>query len=170
MRTAPLSVLPGWRVNVKTLRLILGDQLNHQHSWYRSDDKDTLYFIAEMRQETDYVKHHIQKVVAFFEAMEAFAEWLRDHGKQVVHYRLDHPENTQKLGTNIANLIQQHSIRKFEYQLPDEYRLDQQLKQLADDLRIETRACDSEHFLTRRDELAALQQRARAIIRNPDAY
>ena len=140
---------------MKTLRLILGDQLNHKHSWYRNDDKDTLYFIAEMRQETDYVKHHIQKVVAFFEAMAAFAQWLEARGKQVIHYHLDHPDNTHKLGTNIAALIQAHGIEKFEYQLPDEYRLDQQLKQLADDLSVEVEAFDSEHFLTGRDELAA---------------
>ncbi|MFV8781178.1 cryptochrome/photolyase family protein [Microbulbifer sp. SA54] len=139
---------------MKTLRLILGDQLNHSHSWFRSDDADTLYFIAEMRQETDYVRHHIQKVVAFFEAMQAFAEWLQARGKQVIHYRLDHPDNTQKLGTNIANLVHSHGIQKFEYQQPDEYRLDQQLQQLADDLSIESEAFDSEHFLTGRDELA----------------
>ena len=138
---------------MKILRLILGDQLNHKHSWYQNDDKDTLYFIAEMRQETDYVKHHIQKVVAFFEAMETFADWLKSRGKQVIHYRLDHPDNAQKLGSNIAALVQAHDIEKFEYQLPDEYRLDQQLQQLADDLSIEVEAFDSEHFLTGRNTL-----------------
>ncbi|WP_282449931.1 cryptochrome/photolyase family protein [Microbulbifer sp. CAU 1566] len=140
---------------MKTLRLILGDQLNHKHSWFRSDDEDTLYFIAEMRQETDYVKHHIQKVVAFFEAMSAFAQWLEDRGKRVIYYSLDHPDNTQKLGTNIANLIQTHGIEKFEYQLADEYRLEQQLQQLSDDLSIPSEAFDSEHFLTSRSELEA---------------
>ncbi|WP_160152327.1 cryptochrome/photolyase family protein [Microbulbifer sp. ALW1] len=140
---------------MKTLRLILGDQLNHKHSWYHNDDEDTLYFIAEMRQETDYVKHHIQKVVAFFEAMSAFAQWLQDRGKRVIYYPLDHPDNTQKLGTNIANLIQTHGIEKFEYQLADEYRLDQQLQQLSDDLSIPSEAFDSEHFLTSRSELEA---------------
>ncbi|GAA5525225.1 (6-4) photolyase [Microbulbifer aestuariivivens] len=139
---------------MKTLRLILGDQLNHKHSWYSNDDADTLYFIAEMRQETDYTRHHIQKVVAFFEAMEAFASWLRDRGKQVVHYKLDDKHNTHKLGSNIAALVQAHGIEKFEYQLPDEYRLDRQLRQLAEDLSIDSEAFDTEHFITRRDELA----------------
>ncbi|WP_250461167.1 cryptochrome/photolyase family protein [Microbulbifer litoralis] len=139
---------------MKTLRLILGDQLNHKHSWYHNDDDNTLYFIAEMRQETDYVKHHIQKVVAFFEAMEAFADWLRSRGKKVVYYKLNGQNNTQKLGTNIAALVQERSIGKFEYQLPDEYRLDQQLKQLAKDLSIDCEAFDTEHFLTTRHELA----------------
>ena len=149
---------------MKTLRLILGDQLNHKHSWYRNDDDDTLYFIAEMRQETDYVTHHIQKVVAFFEAMNAFASWLRAQGKKVVHYKLDGINNTQKLGANIAALIEERGVKKFEYQLPDEYRLDQQLRQLADDLSIEVEAFDSEHFLTSRNELADFFQDKQSLL------
>ncbi|AOS95980.1 Deoxyribodipyrimidine photo-lyase-related protein [Microbulbifer aggregans] len=149
---------------MKILRLILGDQLNHKHSWYKNDDDDTLYFIAEMRQETDYVKHHVQKVVAFFEAMEAFAEWLREQGKKVVHYKLDGKNNTQKLGTNIAALIEERGIEKLEYQLPDEYRLDQQLKQLKDDLSIECEAFDTEHFLTSRDELAEFFEGKKSLL------
>ncbi|MBY6191711.1 cryptochrome/photolyase family protein [Microbulbifer agarilyticus] len=139
---------------MKRLRLILGDQLNHNHSWYRDDDADTWYFIAEMRQETDYARHHIQKVVAFFEAMTEFAAWLKARGKHVIHYTLDHPENTQNLATNIAGLVAKHHFACFQYQLPDEYRLDQQLKQLADDLSIPTEVFDSEHFLTERNALS----------------
>lgn len=51
---------------MKTLRLILGDQLNENHSWFSSVDDQILYCIFEMRQETDYVQHHIQKVIGFF--------------------------------------------------------------------------------------------------------
>ncbi|MGB1371393.1 MAG: cryptochrome/photolyase family protein, partial [Flavobacteriaceae bacterium] len=43
---------------MKTLRLILGDQLNENHSWFSSVDDQILYCIFEMRQETDYVQHH----------------------------------------------------------------------------------------------------------------
>lgn len=49
----------------KTLRLILGDQLNERHSWFSEVNKDVIYVMIEMRQETDYVIHHIQKVTAF---------------------------------------------------------------------------------------------------------
>ena len=48
-----------------TLRLILGDQLNHNHSWFQNPQKGVHYLMMEMRQETDYVTHHIQKVCAF---------------------------------------------------------------------------------------------------------
>lgn len=48
-----------------TLRLILGDQLNRQHSWYQQQDDGILYLIAELHQEAHYVTHHIQKLSAF---------------------------------------------------------------------------------------------------------
>jgi deoxyribodipyrimidine photolyase-related protein len=51
----------------KTLRLILGDQLNADQSWYDKRDDEVLYVMMEMRQETDYVNHHIQKLLAFFQ-------------------------------------------------------------------------------------------------------
>ncbi|MET0573650.1 MAG: cryptochrome/photolyase family protein, partial [Pedobacter agri] len=64
----------------KTLRLILGDQLNLQHSWYNEQDSTVLYVIMELRTETDYVWHHIKKICAFFAAMENFADLLKSEG------------------------------------------------------------------------------------------
>jgi len=62
----------------KTLRLLLGDQLNHKHSWFDQTDEEVLYFMAEMRQETDYVTHHIQKVVAFLAQCAILASGFRN--------------------------------------------------------------------------------------------
>ena len=62
----------------KILRLILGDQLNEKHSWFDKPDKGVTYVMMEVRQETDYVKHHIKKVAAFFAAMRAFADRLAE--------------------------------------------------------------------------------------------
>ena len=112
---------------MKTLRLILGDQLNSKHSWYKNTPKNTVYCLFEMRQETDYVTHHIQKVIGFFAAMRDFGQHLKDQGFTVQYLKLDDSKNTQSLTDNLKLLIEEHNITKFEYQLPDEYRLDQQL-------------------------------------------
>jgi len=138
---------------VKKLRLILGDQLNHKHSWYDETDKDVIYFMAEMRQETDYVIHHIQKVIGFFEAMQNFANWLEERGHFVIYYDLNHPDNKQKLNENLEQLIKAHQVDKFEYQLPDEYRLDKQLEEFCKKANIDTASYDTEHFLTSRTDL-----------------
>lgn len=137
----------------KTLRLILGDQLNHQHSWFSKKEKNIIYVLMEMRQETDYVKHHIQKVVAFFSAMEAFAKHLESEGHQVIYWKLDDKKNKQNLTNNLSNLFQENNITHFEYQFPDEYRLDEQLKKICEEINISSQAVDSEHFMSTRYEL-----------------
>ena len=139
---------------MKKLRLILGDQLNAEHSWFQECDNDTIYLLAEMRQETDYVKHHIQKVVAFFMAMRNFYTTLKENGHQAVYFQISDVKNPQSLEKLIALCIEKYNIEKFEYQLPDEYRLDQQLKTICSNLKIKSEAFDSEHFFTTRHELS----------------
>lgn len=46
------------------LRLLLRDQLNTDHSWFATRDPDVLYVLMEVRQETDYVLNHTQKILA----------------------------------------------------------------------------------------------------------
>ena len=136
------------------LRLVLGDQLNLQHSWFSNVDDEVVYVMAEMRQETDYVKHHIQKVVGFFIAMRSFANTLQDQGHQLKYYTINDSNNPQNLATLIQQEIDATNAQRFEYQLPDEYRLDQQLQQICKDLTIASEAIDTEHFYTSRTELA----------------
>ena len=137
----------------KILRLILGDQLNSAHSWFKRPDDRVTYVIMEIRQETDYVKHHIQKVAAFFAAMRAFTDHLRRQGHRVTYLRLDDPGNRQTIRDNVLQIIRSQGITRFEYLLPDEHRLDVQLHELGTSLPVPCAADDTEHFLTQRREL-----------------
>ncbi|MFV8358282.1 cryptochrome/photolyase family protein, partial [Flavobacterium sp. XS1P32] len=139
---------------MKKLRLILGDQLNSEHSWFQQIDSDTIYVLAEMRQETDYVKHHIQKVVAFFLSMRNFYTSLQSKGHQAVYFQINANSNPNDLAKIINSCIEKYNIEKFEYLLPDEYRLDVQLQSIGASLTIPSEAFDSEHFYTTRHELA----------------
>ncbi len=134
----------------KTLRLILGDQLNMAHSWFQQADDRVTYVMMEVRQETDYVTHHIQKLAGFFAAMRAFAKALRDRDHSVIYIPLDDPENSQNFEKNILRLIKSQKFSRFEYLLPDEYRLDTQFRDMQEKLPVDAHAFDTEHFLTRR--------------------
>ncbi len=140
----------------KTLRLILGDQLNYNHSWYNTIEPQVCYVLMEVRQETDYAKHHIQKVTGFFAAMYNFVEYLQKKGHQVIHYKINDPANQQDIGKNCLALIEAQSFQHFEYQLPDEYRLDAYLKTFVSSLKISSACSDTEHFYTTRSELGEL--------------
>jgi len=136
-----------------TLRLILGDQLNENHSWFGKPNQYTTYVLMEIRQETDYVTHHIQKVAAFFAAMRAFAARLRELGHRVVYVALDDPHNRQTISGNVTHLVKQNKFTRFEYLMPDEHRLDCELQALAETLQVPCSASDTEHFLSERGEL-----------------
>lgn len=137
----------------KVLRLLLGDQLNLQHSWFVHPDPSVLYVIMEIRTETDYVWHHIQKACAFFAAMENFAELLNNEGHDTEYIKIDDLSNKQNFGANCDVLIKKYAIEIFEYQLPDEYRLNEELKSYCSKLEIACQFSDTEHFYTTRDEL-----------------
>ena len=138
---------------MKKLRLILGDQLNSQHSWFRETDSNVIYCIFEMRQETDYVTHHIQKVTGFFAAMRNFAKDLKIANHAVIYFNINDKKNTQSLVENLTILIEENNIEKFEYLSPDEYRLDQQIKSFCKNLPIDSTVFSSEHFYTEREDL-----------------
>lgn len=137
----------------QTLRLILGDQLNYNHSCFSKVEPDVLYVLMEVRSETDYAMHHAQKVVGIFAAMFNFKNWLVKRGHRVHYIRINDKENKQTLEANLITLIKRYSIAKFEYFLPDEYRVDRELNLFSQGLSIKTGVIDTEHFFTTRLEL-----------------
>ncbi|RBD15921.1 cryptochrome/photolyase family protein, partial [Xanthomonas oryzae pv. oryzae] len=138
-----------------TLRLILGDQLNPQHSWFATRDAGVVYVLMEVRQETDYVLHHAQKVLAIFAAMRAFAAGLRRDGHRVRYVTIDNASNRQSIPHNLEALMAHYRADRLDYQAPDEWRLDEALQHWSAAQPFATRMLDSEHFLTARNEVAA---------------
>ncbi|WP_298136261.1 cryptochrome/photolyase family protein [Flavobacterium sp.] len=137
----------------KTLRLILGDQLNSNHSWFKTVDDSITYVMMEIRSETDYAKHHIQKVVEIFAAMQNFKNDLLSNNHKVIYIHLNDDNNLNSFDKNVKHLISKYSFTHFEYQLPDEYRVDLDLKNLCSSVSISSTVVDSEHFFSTRNEL-----------------
>ncbi len=130
---------------VKTMRLILGDQLNLQHSWFQQTNFNNLYLMVELRQEAEYATHHIQKICTFFAAMRDFANTLKHQGHRVEYLTLDESAPYADLPSIIRMFCQRYDAKYFEYQRPDEFRLVEQLAKMR--LTIPTTCVDSEHFL-----------------------
>ena len=141
------------------LRLILGDQLNPLHSWFSTVDPDTVYVLMEVRSETDYVRHHAQKILAIFAGMRELGRQLKAAGHRVRYVAIDDPSNRQSVTDNLDALVSHYAATHVEYQAPDEWRLDAVLDawgkaQLAHGVAVTQ--VDSEHFYTTRDEARAL--------------
>lgn len=138
------------------VRLILGDQLNGDHRWFKEVDTGVLHVLMEVRQETDMVHHHVQKILALFGAMRRFADHLADKGHRVLYLKLDDPRNLQNIPGNLSWILQATTARSFGYLLPDEFRLDRQLQGFAGSCGRSVEVADTEHFMTTRKEFGEL--------------
>lgn len=137
-----------------TLRLVLGDQLDPQHFWFSRLDPGVVHVLMEIRQETDYVLHHAQKILAIFAAMRAFAARLRAAGHRVHYVAIDDPGNHQHLTRNLDALLARHGASTFAYQPADEWRLDAQLLAWTASLDLAVERAPDVHFLAARDQAA----------------
>jgi deoxyribodipyrimidine photolyase-related protein len=140
----------------KKLRLILGDQLNHNHSWFKDGAEGVEYLLMEVREEASYVTHHIQKIVAFFLAMREFAQELIRRGFTVTYLNLDEPANKHSIVENLRHIISSGAYSSFEYQAPDEYRLSLALQDLSREISLPSKVYDTEHFLTTRENFESV--------------
>jgi deoxyribodipyrimidine photolyase-related protein len=96
------------------------------------------------------VLHRAQKIIAIFAGMRALSQQLLDAGHRVHYLAIDDPANTQSLTGNLSALINHYGVQVFEYQDPDEYRLDQQLRAFLasrrHDISTGSSCFDSDHF------------------------
>lgn len=137
-----------------TLRLVLGDQLNAAHSWFRAPRADVLHVMMEVRSETDYVRHHAQKVLAIFAAMRAFAAALQAAGHRVRYLKIGDADNRQSFAANLAQVAAECGATRFERMEADEWRVERLLDEAAHALALPHAVVGSEHFLAERAELA----------------
>lgn len=152
------NIIPVPAPSPLTLRLILGDQLNENHSWFNEVDQSVTYCMFETWSETNYTRHHVQKVAAFFLAMRQFADRLRELGHSVEYRTLEETREWQleSITDNLSHLAAALSIDRIGYQFPDEWRLDQELKRFSENFKGVIEAVDSEHFLSTREDVADL--------------
>ena len=130
------------------LRLILGDQLNHQLASLRDINIETdIVLMAEVNAEVTYVKHHKRKIAFLFAAMRHFAEALRGDDIFVIYRRLDDPDNGGSLETEVKRAISAHKISKLVVTMPGEYRLLETMKSWQSSLGIPVELREDDRFL-----------------------
>ncbi len=140
----------------KQIRLILGDQLNIRHSWFKTPNPEILYVMMEIRPESEYVTHHIQKIVGIFLNMRTFAHDLHMMGHEVKYLRINDTDNLHSFVDNIMTLAKIHNITSAAYIEPDEYRLEKLLEETFKSLNMTFSKVSAEHYFATRDDLKQL--------------
>ena len=96
------------------LVLVLGDQLSLSLSALQAADKakDTVV-MAEVADETTYVRHHPKKIALVLAAMRKFARVLEAEGWTVLYTELDDTDNA---GSIVGELLRQHMDMESRYE------------------------------------------------------
>ncbi len=108
---------------MKTLRVILGDQLTRDIASLRKAAAGDVVLMMEVAEEATYVPHHKQKIVFILSAMRHFAEMLRNEGLTVDYVRLDDPDNTGSFMREVVRAVRRHSPDRIEVTEPGEWRV-----------------------------------------------
>jgi deoxyribodipyrimidine photolyase-related protein len=109
---------------MKTLRLILGDQLSDSLSSLETiDAKNDIILMCEVMEEASYVPHHSKKIAFLFSAMRHFADALKDKNYQVRYIKLDDPKNTNSFSSEINRAISELKPDQLIVTEPGEYRV-----------------------------------------------
>lgn len=109
---------------MKTLRLILGDQLSQNISSLEGCDKlNDIILMCEVWDEATYVKHHKKKIAFLFSAMRHFAAYLEAQGYCVSYTSLDDPGNSGSFRGEIERSVKAHNIERVIVTTPGEFRV-----------------------------------------------
>jgi deoxyribodipyrimidine photolyase-related protein len=140
---------------MKTLRLILGDQLSREISALRDIDRDQdVVLMVEVHAETSYVRHHKQKIVLVLAAMRHFAESLRAEGIKVDYVRLDDDGNTGSLTDELGRALSRRPVDRLVMSAPGEWRVWEMMQSWEHALGIPVEIRDDDRFLCSRSEFA----------------
>ena len=111
------------------LILVLGDQLSETLSALKSARKgaDTVV-MAEVADETAYVRHHPKKIALIFAAMRKFAQALKEDGWTVAYTQFDDTDNAGSIVGELLRRAEQFEAQEILATEPGEWRLINALK------------------------------------------
>lgn len=111
-------------MSIRHLILVLGDQLSIDNPVLREGDPERdLVLLAEVAEETRYVRHNRHKIVLVLSAMRHFARELECAGWRVRYVDLE--ENCVSLFDAVAQSVESEVPRAVYCTEPGEYRLQQ---------------------------------------------
>jgi len=117
---------------MSVLRLVLGDQLSASLASLRDYAEDDVVLMAEVADETTYVKHHKKKIAFLFSAMRHFAADLEDRQIRVRYTRIDDDANAGSLAGEVERALEGGTFDRVVLVEPGEYRLLEEMEGWAE--------------------------------------
>lgn len=109
---------------MKNLRIIFGDQLNESITSLNDiDHENDIIAFFEVKEETNYIKHHKKKIILIFSAMRHFAKKLKNKKYRVHYSKIDDKNNTGSFGNEVQRVVNLYQPKKIILTEPSEYRV-----------------------------------------------
>ena len=141
------------RGSVRTLAVVLGDQLDSRSPALRRLDKDgDAVLMMEVDQEATLGPSHRQRTALFFSAMRHFALDLDKKGYRVRYTPVDQRGNTHSLTGEVERAANYLKPDRIVVVRPGDWRILQEAQQWEDQFGIETEILDDDHFTCSLDE------------------
>ncbi|WP_299966623.1 cryptochrome/photolyase family protein [uncultured Roseobacter sp.] len=142
------------------LILVLGDQLSPGLSALREADRDhDVVVMAEVADETDYVRHHPKKIALIFAAMRKFAARLRAEGWDVRYSQLDDTENAGSIVGELLRRAEETGASEVLATEPGEWRLIEALREAP----VKVQILSDERFIASHQEFEAWAEGRKAL-------
>lgn len=140
---------------MKTLRLVLGDQLSRSISSLDGIDSDRdVVLLVEVGDEATYVRHHKQKIALVLSAMRHFAELLTGEGLAVDYVQMTDADNTGSFTGELARAQQRHQCDQVVVTEPGEWRVREMMNDWEELLGVPVEIRGDDRFLCSLDEFA----------------
>lgn len=142
---------------MKTLNIVLGDQLDHNSALFDDFGDQDAVWMAESNGENTHVKHHKHQIVMFLSAMRHFAQAQRQEGRQVIYTQLTEDgreDRAKSLGDLLAADIREHQPKAVRVVRPGDRRVLEMLKEAVESMGLKLEMLEDSHFFTTPQEFA----------------
>lgn len=121
---------------MKTLRLILGDQLSHSLPILEEMEDSDCVLMMEVHDEAVYVPHHPKKIAFLFSAMRHFHHELKEKGVESYYITLDSKESCNSFVKTVECFLKKHPFDRVLVTEPGEWRVLEEFRSLGESLDI----------------------------------
>lgn len=132
---------------MKTLRLILCDQLSCDISSLTDYQVNDCILMCELITEATYIKHHPKKIAFLFLAMRHFAEELKEKKFRVRYIKLTDEKNTGLMSSEVERALKETGCQKIVVTEPSEFRLLSMMNEWRDQLDVPVEIRTDDRFL-----------------------
>jgi len=140
---------------LRHLVLVLGDQLDLESAAFDGFDADQdAVWMAEVTEEATHVWSHKARIALFLSAMRHFRDTLQKRRWTVLYRELDDPGNLGSFRSEIAAVLKQRCPEKLVLVEPGEFRVKQDIAQMAADLGVPLEIRQDRHFLCTHEDFA----------------